>query len=355
MLGQTSLALAKLRPGSPGRPHVRKAVTAAEQAARLTQQLLAYSGHGQYQVALLDLNSLIDENRHLFTATLPKQIHLRTKLAKKLPLVEVDVAQMQQVVMNLIINAAEAIGDDRGTITIVSDTQIVTAADQKYWRNTTASLADGDYVTLEVHDDGPGMSQDILASIFDPFFTTKEKGHGLGLAAVLGIIRGHKGGLTVYSEEGQGTTFKLLIPASDKQEAMTISESGDQKSNIIGSVLVVDDEAYVREAVTDILGMRDIEVLTAADGKEGLAVYEAHQSEIALVLLDLSMPGWSGEETMREIRKVNPETRIILSSGYNEVEATRRFAGKGLTGFLQKPYSADKLIETIQAYLSDVP
>jgi DNA-binding NtrC family response regulator len=107
--------------------------------------------------------------------------------------------------------------------------------------------------------------------------------------------------------------------------------------------------------VTDILGMRDIEVLTAAGGKEGLAVYKVYQSKIALVLLDLSMPGWSGEETMREIRKVNPETRIILSSGYNEVEATRRFAGKGLTGFLQKPYSADKLIETIQAYLSDVP
>jgi CheY-like chemotaxis protein len=216
-------------------------------------------------------------------------------------------------------------------------------------------LADGDYVTLEVHDDGPGMSQDILASIFDPFFTTKERGHGLGLAAVLGIIRGHKGGLTVYSEEGQGTTFKLLIPASDKQEAMTISEAGDQNTGITGSVLVVDDEEYVREAVTDILGMRDIEVLTAAGGKEGLAVYKVYQSKIALVLLDLSMPGWSGEETMREIRKVNPETRIILSSGYNEVEATRRFAGKGLTGFLQKPYSADKLIETIQAYLSDVP
>jgi len=214
-------------------------------------------------------------------------------------------------------------------------------------------MALGPYVTLEVHDDGPGIPPEILQSIFDPFFTTKEKGHGLGLAAVLGIIKAHKGGLTVYSEVGVGTTFKLLLPATMKEDDVTKSKSEAGTKIFKGSVLVIDDEEYVREAVTDILALENVEVLTAADGKSGLALYMAHQADISLVLLDLSMPGWSGERTMRELRKVNLKLPIILSSGYNEVEATRRFVGKEFTGFLQKPYTADRLLEVVQKYLSD--
>ncbi|MCA9971332.1 MAG: PAS domain S-box protein [Anaerolineales bacterium] len=350
MLGQTSLALAKLRAESPGRTHVEKAVTAAEQAARLTQQLLAYSGRGQFQVTLLNLNTLIDENLHLFAVTIPKHIHLRTSLAQLLPLVEVDVAQIQQVVMNLIINAAEALSEERGTITIVTDVQMVSDEDYKYWQYVMKPLANGTYVTLEIHDDGPGMDADTLAHIFDPFYTTKERGHGLGLAAVLGIVRGHRGGLTVYSEIGRGTTFKLLLPASEQQQPAPTADPLAGAASLDGLVLVIDDEAHVREAVSDILGLENIGVLTAVDGESGLALYQAHQADITLVLLDLSMPGWSGERTLRELRKVNPDVRIILSSGYNEVEATQRFAGRRLTGFLQKPYSAGKLLDIVNRY-----
>ncbi len=351
MLGQTSLAQAKLRPESPGRPHVEKAISAAERASQLTHQLLAYSGRGHFQVAYLDLNALIEENLHLFAATMPKHIHLRTKLAKTLPPVEVDVAQMQQVVMNLIINAAEAFEDERGTITIVTDLQHIAANEFQYWQYTMRPLVDGIYVTLEVHDDGAGMTQDTLANIFDPFFTTKEMGHGLGLAAVLGIIKGHRGGLTVYSEADKGSTFKILLPAATMPDASVHVEPIEEPINGNGLVLVIDDEKHVRTAVADILGLENIGTLSAADGKQGLALYQERRSEIAMVLLDLSMPGWSGEQTMRELLKVDPQIAIVLSSGYNEVEATRRFVGKGLVGFLQKPYSADKLLDTVRLYL----
>ncbi len=350
MLGQTSLALVKLQPENPGRPHVEKAVKAAEQATLLIQQLLAYSGRGRFHVTLLDLNTLINENLHLFAATIPKQVHLRTKLADNLPLVEVDIVQLQQVVMNLIINAAEAIGEKRGVITIVTDSQIVAAEDSMYWQHTMKPLDEGIYVTLEVHDDGQGMAQETLAKMFDPFFTTKEKGHGLGLAAALGIIKGHNGGLTVYSELGRGTTIKLLLPAGREPEVAEIAKPLKVSQSPSGLVLVIDDEKHVREAVADILSLEDIEVLTAPDGQSGLALYLARQVDIGLVLLDLSMPGWSGEQTMRELRKVNPHVRIILSSGYNETEATQRFAGKSLTGFLQKPYSVEKLLQVVKNY-----
>lgn len=347
MLGQTSLALFKLPPEAAVRPHIEKAVIATEQAARLTQQLLAYSGRGQFQVNKLDLNTLIAENLHLFTATIPKHVHLRAKLADSLPAVEVDVAQIQQVVMNLIINAAEALGSENGTITIVTDQQQITEDDQKYWQYTTEPLTDGLYVTLEVHDDGPGIPAGDLGQIFDPFFTTKEKGHGLGLSAVLGIIKGHSAGLVVYSESGQGTTFKILLPASDKT-AIETGEAFDRKSpTFVGQVLVIDDEPYVREAVVEILDAVGIVALTAENGEQGVALYEAQQSKIGLVLLDLSMPGWSGEQTMRVLRKLNQDVRVILSSGYNEIEATRGFVGKGAVGFLQKPYSTNKLLEMV--------
>ncbi|MCA9932932.1 MAG: PAS domain S-box protein [Anaerolineales bacterium] len=351
MLGQTSLSLAKMSLENSARPHIEKAITAAEQAARLTQQLLAYSGRGQFQIVTLNLNALIEENLHLFAATIPKHIHLRTKLNESLPMIQADIAQLQQLVMNLLINAAEAIGDQTGAITIVSDTQDVDVTSQKYWLYTVTPLIPGPYVTLEVHDDGPGMAPEILEKVFDPFFTTKEKGHGLGLAAVLGIVKGHKGGLTVYSEVGRGTTFKLLFPASLADEIPPQAKSPARSRKAKGLVLVIDDEVHVREAVTDILGLENIEVLATSDGKSGLALYQKHRAKIDLVLLDLSMPGWSGEQTMRELRQANPEVRIILSSGYNETEATQQFTGKGLTGFLQKPYSARQLVEMVGLHL----
>ncbi len=354
ILGQTSLALAKTKEENLSRPHLQKAITATERAAQLTQQLLAYSGRGQFQIISLQLNTLIEENLHLFAATIPKHIHLHTSLTPSLPQIEADLAQIQQIVMNLIINAAEAIGEQAGTITIATGTQSLGPHDEKYWHYTLMPLLPGLYVILELHDDGVGIPPENLAKIFDPFFTTKPTGHGLGLAAVIGIVKGHKGGLTVYSEIGKGTTFKLLFPIYDNAPAILPTDATSTSLALQGQVLVIDDEASVREAVADILGLKGVEVIVAADGETGLALYQERQEAIVLVLLDLSMPGWSGERTLRELRRINPQVRVILSSGYNEIEATQRFVGKALTGFLQKPYSADTLLSAVNHYLGQL-
>ncbi|MCA9970932.1 MAG: PAS domain S-box protein [Anaerolineales bacterium] len=352
MLGQTSLALTKLPDDSPVRPHVEKAVSAANQAARLTQQLLAYSGRGQFQVVPLSLNALIDENRHLFTATIPKHIQLQIDLAAALPTIEADVTQIQQVLMNLIINAAEALGEQVGTITLATSLRQTAVPPHADWHVALAPKAPGPYVALEVRDPGSGIPADILSRIFDPFFTTKATGHGLGLAAALGIIKQHAGGLFVHSSGEEGTAFMLLLPASSAPELPTPPPTAAGYAPSHGLVLVIDDEAPVREAVGDILELVGIEVLAAPDGESGLALYQAHRAEVALVLLDLSMPGWNGEQTLQALRAVNPALRVILSSGYSESESVQRFIGKEVSGFLQKPYRAETLLQTVQAHLA---
>ncbi|MEZ4645382.1 MAG: PAS domain S-box protein [Chloroflexota bacterium] len=351
MLGQTSLALAKLRPESPARAHVEKAVHAAERAADLTRQMLDYSGRGHFEKRLIDLNHLITENLHLFQASLPKNVTWHAELAEALPPIQVDPGQMQQVIMNLIINGAQAIGDVPGIVMVVTGLQTVEGADVRYEHYTGQKLASGQYVTLEVHDNGRGMDIETLPKIFDPFFTTKETGRGLGLAAVLGIVRGHHGGLYVYSEINRGTTFKLLFPVGVGETAVSPTPSPTYTTQTAGLVLLIDDEEPVREAVADILASVDVSVLTAANGMEGVALYREHAAEINLVILDLSMPGMSGEETFQQLRRIDPHVQVILSSGYNRSEATRRFSGKGLVTFLQKPFSSTVLINTVQQHL----
>jgi PAS domain S-box-containing protein len=357
LLGQTSLALAKLPPDSPARSHIEKAVRAAERAGDLTRQMLAYSGHGAFQIRPFYLNDLIRENLHLFEASISRNVQLRSRLAEPLPLIAGDIGQMQQVVMNLIINAAEAIGPQSGTVTVTTGVRPVSRSDDGDPSSYVgAPPAPGTYVTLEVEDDGCGMDADTLARIFDPFFTTKATGRGLGLPAVLGIVRGHKGGLQVMSEPGKGTAFRLLFPAVHQAEAELAGDEesapGDLASHSSSLILVIDDEAPVREAVADVLEIEGLRVIAAPNGKTGLALYREQQAEVRLVLLDLSMPGLSGEETFRELRQINPNVKVVLSSGYNQVDATRQFAGRGLAGFIQKPYDASTLIAEIRRHLA---
>jgi PAS domain S-box-containing protein len=354
MLGQASLALARL-PADPvsARDSVEKAVKAAERAADLTRQLLAYSGRGQFTVRAIQLNDLIRENLSLLAVSLPKPVRLHTALAPDLPFIEGDPGQVQQIIMNLILNAAEAIGQRPGAITVRTGMRVVSEADMYWWQYTSEPLPPGGYVLLQVEDDGNGMEAATLASIFDPFFTTKFTGRGLGLAAVLGIVRGHGGGLHVTSEIGRGTTFQLLFPASAAKPA-----PGPEAAPTISAakpaarlILVIDDEDPVREAVSDILDMEGIPVLAAADGAAGLELYYQRQAEIRLVLLDLSMPGLSGEETFHALRRINPDVRVVLSSGYSQTEAARRFTDQPVAGFLQKPYDVDALIAEVWRHL----
>ncbi|MFO7538752.1 MAG: PAS domain S-box protein [Chloroflexota bacterium] len=348
MMGQTSLALLKMRPDHSARSHIEKSMKATERAADLTRQLLAYSGRGQFEVRPVDLNELIQQNLHLFEVAIPKNIALRLTFLPQPAVIEADSGQMQQVIMNLLLNGVQAIGEKRGIVTVVTGRQTITGEEWRYWQKTGRPLEPGYYITLEIHDTGQGMNEATTQRIFDPFFTTKPTGHGLGLAAVQGIVRGHKGGMRVYSMPNEGTTFKLLFPAFRDGEVKEVIEERTKKTVASGTILVIDDETAILEAVTDILQDDGWQVLTASSGRQGLDIYREQGDTIDLILLDLSMPGMNGEETFRALRQHNSQARIILSSGYNEVEATHRFVGKGLAGFVQKPYNAQQLRQIVE-------
>ncbi len=345
IMGHASVALLKLPDSSAARPSIDALVSAARHAADLTQQLLAYSGKGRFQIRLIDLSEHIREIVTLLEAATPKQVQLRLELSSTLPAIECDVAQIQQVVMNLVINATEAIGDQRGSVLVITGRQTI---DEHYPADglTGETPTPGDYVFVEVQDTGKGMDEATKRRVFDPFFTTKATGRGLGLAAVLGIVRAHHGVMRIYSAVGQGTTFKVLFPAhASPAEPAAVSAREEPKGT--GTVLIVDDEVYLRKAARSILEHFGFSVIEASNGEEALERYQEAPGAIAAVLLDMTMPGLSGEETFRRLRQVNPEVTVILSSGYNEIEATRRFTSKGLAGFLQKPYTAGQLGECV--------
>src|SRR5262249_42004075 len=258
--------------------------------------------------------------------------------------------QMQQLVMNLVINAAEAIGDQQGTVLITTGVQDV---DEHYIETAlpATEITPGKYVALQVHDTGAGMSAETLDKIFDPFFTTKFTGRGLGLAAVLGIVRGHKGAIKVYSAPGQGTTFKVLFPATDQQIQRQAGTATFERREGGETILVVDDEEIVRRTAKTMLERFGYTVLLAENGKEAIELYSVMGDKIGVVVLDMSMPTTGGEEAFRELKTRNPNVRVILSSGFNEAEAVRRFTGKGLAGFIQKPYSAAAFAQKVQRVL----
>lgn len=353
MLGQTSVALAKMSPDSPERPNIERAVKAAERAAELTQQLLVYSGRTPLQVQPVNMNVLIEENQHLFDVALPMTVQLQSRLAENLPYIEADSGQMQQVIMNLIINAAEAIGDSHGVVTVSTDTVLVHDRGQLSRRNEDR-LRPGRYVKVAVKDDGPGIDSQTLARIFDPFFTTKPTGRGLGLAVVQGIVHSHHGNLEVVSSPGKGTSFELLFPAlkigPDKEDMIG---SGTMAVSSPGAILVIDDEEVVQTAVADMLKMTDLVSIGATSGEEGIAIYEKRGAEIRLVILDIVMSGMSGFETLEKLRMIDPEVPVLLSSGYSEAEVVGRYEALGVLGFLQKPYQISRFIEMIERYLPE--
>lgn len=352
ILGSAELATLALPPESPAGRHVEGIRQSALHAAELTRQMLAYSGKGRFVVEVLDLGNLVQGIAHLLEATLPKGVVLKVHAAPGLPAVEADAAQMRQVIMNLIINAGEAIGDRDGTVTVSVGDQTV---DEAYLAqlNLTEPLTPGAYVYLEVADTGAGMEADMVDMIFDPFFTTKFQGRGLGLAAVQGIVRGHHGALKVYSEVGRGTTFKVLLPAATglpgAPERAAAMESDTWRGS--GTVLVIDDEARVRDYAEQALTYLGFAVLTAEDGRAGADLFRDRAEEITLVLLDMTMPHLSGTDVFEAIRALRPDVPVILCSGYNEQETTSRFAGKGLAGFVQKPYRIQTLVAALRTAL----
>jgi signal transduction histidine kinase/ActR/RegA family two-component response regulator len=351
IMGNAGLALLELPPGDTGRDRISQIETAARRASELARQMLAYSGKGTFVVTPLDVSELVKEMTQLLRASIAGSVEIRYALEPDPIVIEGDATQLRQVVMNLVVNASDAIGDGGGTITVATGR---VRADRAYLSGTFVDegLEEGDYAVIDVADTGAGMEAATQARIFDPFFTTKTQGRGLGLAAVLGIVRAHHGALKVYSEPGHGSTFKLLLPLT---RADVVPDPWASRSATPwhgeGTVLVIDDEPMVRDVADAILRRLGLTVVTAADGVEALRTFSAEPDRFAVVLLDLTMPRLSGAETFRQIREIRPDAAVILMSGYSEGEAGGRFEGKGLAGFLEKPFSTQGLGAAIERVL----
>ena len=353
MLGNLSIALLDLPAGNPARPRLEAAMGGAQRAAELTQQMLAYSGRGTFTVEPVNVSAHLREIAGLFETTLPPGVQLRLDLDDDLPLVQADPSQLQQVFMNLVLNGAEAVGSERGTVHVNSGRQEIDAA---YARRVLSPhpVPVGNYVFVEVSDSGCGMDAQTKAQIFDPFFTTKATGRGLGLAAVSGIIRSHDGVIRVYSSPGKGSTFKVLLPAIEgKLTAKPTFEINDIGHGDL--VLVIDDEDDVRLAARFMLERLGFQVVEAVDGAEGLQTFCELADRLACVILDMTMPAMGGAEVFRRIQHITDTVPVVLSTGYARLEATHQFHGRGLAGFLQKPYTVQQLAEVMQATIGSEP
>jgi signal transduction histidine kinase/ActR/RegA family two-component response regulator len=350
ILGNLDVALSELSPVAPGRDALEDARTSSRRAAELVRQMLAYSGKGRFVIQAVDLGELVEEMAHILQVSISKRAVLRFNFAAGLPPIQADASQVRQIVMNLIINASDAIGERSGVITITTG---MMDCDRTYLAETWIDddLADGTYEFLEVTDTGCGMDDATRARIFDPFFSTKMAGRGLGLSAVLGIVRGHRGAVKVYSEPGKGTTFKILFPLPEQPAASERPEGDMVPWRGTGRILVVDDEETVRAVARRLLQHLGFEVVTAVDGRDALEIFRGRERDFELVLLDLTMPHLGGEETYRELRRLVPGQRVLMTSGYTEHEITERFAGKGIAGFVQKPLQLSTLAEAVRSAL----
>ena len=345
LIGHLELATLELPPDAPARANVEQAARAAHHAAHLTRQMLAYSGRGRFVIDVLDLGALVAEHATLMRATLPRWITLDVEPARVAP-IEGDAGQVQQVVMNLVTNAADAIGARPGSIRVRVGEETLDA-DAVAGSRVDPPPAPGRFVVLEVADDGDGMDEATRARLFEPFFTTKAQGRGLGMAAILGIVRAHHGAIFVDSAVGAGSRFRVAFPATTRREVAVPRAPAPTAPAPLGAlprrVLSVDDEERLRRVGVRLLRHLGIDAVVAADGVEAVEVFAREAHEIDLVILDLSMPRMDGYAALAELRRLRPDVPVLLSSGYDEHEAVRRISGDTATWSLQKPYSLDAL------------
>jgi PAS domain S-box-containing protein len=375
VLGNASLALLDLPPGSPVEYSIRQIEDAARRAAELTRQMLVYAGKEQFVIQAVNLSAIVEEMSHLAQVSFGKGVSLQRQLDKQLPKIQADAAQMRQLVMNLVTNASEAIGDTTGAITLTTGVRQLTNA---YLATTylAPDLPSGSYVYLEVADAGSGMDAATLARIFEPFFTTRFTGRGLGLSAVLGIVRGHRGALQVQSEPGRGTTFTIFLPTTEDRPPITedrglkiedrngkVGETLSsilnslssakpsvvgRQSSVVSTILVIEDDPSVRALAIRMLKHFGYDVLTADDGYAGVATFSAQPDAIDCILLDMNMPKMDGAQTLQELHRIRPDTRVVLMSGHDEQEIASQFAGKALASVLPKPFTPAMLREHVR-------
>ena len=353
VLGNTELALKDLPASAPARESLGEIRTIACRAADLCRQLLAYSGGGGFVSEPIVPRHIVEEISRILEVSVSAKVRLIFRFADDVPLIVGDPTQVRQVVMNLITNASEAIGNHEGVITLSLSRRRIERSSLRDFV-TLIDAAEGTYVELTVADTGCGMDEATRSRVFEPFFSTKFTGRGLGMAAVLGIVRGHKGAIHIASQVGQGTTVTVLLPAAGPEVSLPTDQVPSVPAPVASAaVLVVDDNARVLQAVSQLVEALGYPVLTAASGREALRVFGEQQAHIGCVLLDLTMPEMDGLETMLALRAVDPKARIVLSSGYSEQAVRRRITGDGPTRFLQKPFVEDDLKAAIEAALSD--
>jgi two-component system, cell cycle sensor histidine kinase and response regulator CckA len=329
-------------------------IKASERAADLTRQLLAYAGKGRFVVQPLDLCQLVTEVSTLIRASISKKITLVLDVPETCPPIEGDRAQLQQLVMNMVINGGEAIGDGAGTLTVRLRTEHFTERRQRM-RTEGFPIFPGNYIRIDVIDTGAGMDSETRDRIFEPFFTTKFLGRGLGLSAALGIVRGHRGAIGVRTEPGRGTTFTVLIPIHRSPQPLTpkSEQTGlDDEFRGVGTILVADDEPGVRSLTESVLNEAGYTVELAEDGFQAVERLRALGDRVGLVLLDLTMPRLGGAEAARELRRVVPNIPIVAMSGYGDLEVMERFSGAQIDDYLPKPFSPEQLVAKIKGVLS---
>ncbi|MDA1044508.1 MAG: response regulator, partial [Verrucomicrobia bacterium] len=347
ILGNANLLEDCIPPHSEARDYLGDIETSARRAAELCHQLLAYSGRANLVMEPIDVNATVRETEALMGASISKKIAVNYQFLDSVPAIDADASQIRQILINLFANAAEAIEDASGVITVSTG---VMECDEDFFAMAYYSdnALPGTYSYIQVQDTGFGMSPDTLSRAFEPFFSTHASKRGLGLPAVLGIVLSHEGCIDIESEPRKGTRVRVLFPVSELKPAR-IDPQGhiSAGTRMRGTVLVVDDEVTVRNVAKNMLTLLGLRVITAIDGRDAVQRYEEIEEDIACVLLDLTMPHMNGEEAFDALYKLDPSIRVIISSGYAEEEIAHRFEGRAIAGFIKKPYEIDALRDTV--------
>jgi two-component system, cell cycle sensor histidine kinase and response regulator CckA len=322
---------------------------AGNRAADLVKQLLNYAGKGRREMRPVDIGQIMKDALAIVQASVSKKIKITRDIPKNSPTLEGDVGQLQQLILNLVLNGAEAIGDNHGEVSIRVRVRDVAEAElAKHY--APFPMPPGAYTEIQVSDNGVGMDERTLQQIFDPFFTTKFMGRGLGLAAALGIVRSHGGGIAVESHQGKGTTFTVLLPAEQEtvsENLLTLSEAITETARGEGLVLVVDDEVAIRSMIQHVLEDLGYTVVTAEHGAQAVELFDNIPDEVKLVLLDVNMPVLDGGETAVALRERKPDIPILVMSGIADEDALRRFETMRISGFIPKPFAPDQLSQAI--------
>jgi len=356
ILGNETLATSEAQAGSRLAKQLDRIRSAAKHAEALTNQMLTYSGRASVSLMPLDLSELVEEMRELLEASTSKKCRLEISLDPDGALVEGDPTQLRQVIMNLVTNASESLQDRPGRVVVRTG---LASVDAEYLADSfgPAGLAAGSYVYLQVTDTGEGMKEEISGRIFEPYFSTKFAGRGLGLATVLGIVRGHGGAIKLITEPGHGTTFRVLLPPTTRAAAPAPSKSRSPVAPAGGgTILVVDDDVGVLELAREFLERSKFEVVTADGGREALEILRGDvEKKITAVVLDLTMPDLDGQETFLEIRVLRPGLPVIVASGYSEEATADRFPPDQIAAFVRKPYDPEDLVDAVRTSLGESP